>query len=140
MTRPAPPARRRIAVVDDEPDVLTFLRLALEDAGYEVLASSSPVSVIPELLAFSPDLVCLDLLMPERMGLSLFVEIRRTAALRQVPVVILSGLAGASRPLEGLAFDDETEPPAAYLEKPVDLPALLALVRRLTADAREASQ
>jgi DNA-binding response OmpR family regulator len=140
MTLPAPPARRRIAVVDDERDVLTFLQLALEDAGYEVLTSSSPVSVIPDLLAFSPDLICLDLLMPERMGLSLFVEIRRTAALRHVPVVILSGLAGTSRPLDGLDLDDTTEPPAAYLEKPVDLPGLLALVRRLTADASEASR
>ena len=137
MTLAAHP-RPRIAVIDDERDVLTFLRLALEDEGFEVLASSTPTSVLPELQAFAPHLICLDLLMPERGGLSLFVEIRRLPALRSVPVVILSGLAGASRPLDGLDLDDDVIPPAAYLEKPVDLAGLLAIVRRLVTAEAEA--
>jgi DNA-binding response OmpR family regulator len=136
MTGDAGP-RPRIAVIDDEADVLTFLRLALDDAGFEVLASSSPNEVLPELRSFLPDLICLDLLMPERMGLSLFLEIRRMPALRLVPVVILSGLTGASRPLDGLELEDGVAPPAAYLEKPVDLADLISTARRLLATRTE---
>jgi two-component system, OmpR family, KDP operon response regulator KdpE len=137
MTSPTPP-RPRIAVIDDEADVLTFLRLALEDSGFDVLASSSPNEVLPELRSFAPDLICLDLLMPERMGLSLFLEIRRIPALSRVPVVILSGLSGTSRPLDGLDLDEGVVPPAGYIEKPVELGVLLATVRRLVAAQSEA--
>lgn len=139
MTLTAAP-RTRIAVIDDERDVLTFLQLALEDAGYEVLASSAPVTVLSELQVFAPDLICLDLLMPERMGLSLFLEIRRMPALRRVPVVILSGLASASRPLDGLDLDEGVVPPAAYIEKPIDLAGLLSTMRHLLAAETEAQR
>jgi DNA-binding response OmpR family regulator len=131
--------RPHVAVIDDEADVLTFLRLALDDAGFDVLASSSPTEVLDELRSFRPDLICLDLLMPERMGLSLFVEIRKTPGLEEVPVVILSGLAGSTRPLDGLDLAGDVEPPVAYFEKPVELGAFLAAVRRLTGAPVEVS-
>ncbi|MFZ5785335.1 MAG: response regulator, partial [Acidobacteriota bacterium] len=120
----APGRRPRVAVIDDEPDVLTFLRLALEDAGFEVLTSGSPAEVLSELASFGADVICLDLLMPERMGLSLFVEIRRTPSMARVPVVILSGLAGDA--LAALDTFGDLLPPAFCFEKPVDLGAFVA--------------
>lgn len=132
MSRPNPLERPRVAVVDDEEDVLTFLRLALEDQGFEVLASDRPLDAVPLIRDFKPDLVCLDLLMPEQMGSSLFVEIRRDPALAEVPIVILTGLnardalAKATGPVGGV------RPPDRYLEKPVDLGAFLRAVAELT--------
>ncbi len=127
----APTPRPRVAVIDDEPDVLTFLRLALEDAGFDVLTSGSPVDVLPDLETFAPDVICLDLLMPERMGLSLFVEIRRVPSMERVPVVILSGLAGVGDVLAMLNTAGDQLPPACCFDKPVDIGPFVARLRAL---------
>ena len=124
--------RPRVAVVDDEEDVLTFLRLALEDQGFEVLASDRPLDAVPLLHAFKPDLVCLDLLMPEQMGSSLFVEIRRDPALAKVPIVILTGLNARDALAKVTGTVGGVHPPDRYLEKPVDLGAFLRAVAELT--------
>lgn len=129
--------QRRVAVIDDEPDVLTYLRLALEDAGHAVLASSAPAEVLPALRSFAPDLICLDMLMPERMGLSLFVDIRRTPSLARVPVVILSGMAGVRDALDALPAEGDLVPPARYLEKPVEIGPFIATVGELLAGRKE---
>jgi DNA-binding response OmpR family regulator len=127
----APARKPRVAVIDDEPDVLTFLRLALEDAGFDVLISGSPAQVLTDLESFGPDVICLDLLMPERMGLSLFVEIRRTPSMERVPVVILSGLAGAGETLAALNTAGDLLPPAFCFEKPVDIGTFVARLQQL---------
>jgi DNA-binding response OmpR family regulator len=121
-------SRPRVALVDDETDVLTFLRLALEDQGYEVLASDQPATAVDGLRAFRPDLICLDLLMPEQMGASLYVDIRRDPALGGTPVLILSGL-NAREMLAEILRAGSVPPPAGYIEKPVELPDFLAAVR-----------
>ncbi len=137
MSVPAPP-RPRVAVIDDEPDVSTFLQLALEDAGFDVLVSNTPVSVLQGLRAFAPHVICLDVVMPERLGPSLLTDIRRTEELREVPVVILSGLPDGARTLDGLDSGGGGPPPAAFLEKPIDAAALVLTVRRLLAGGSRA--
>ncbi len=123
--KPSLPAPR-VAVVDDEEDVLTFVRIALEDAGFTVQALDRPTEAIGALEVFRPHLILLDLLMPEQMGVSLYAELRQNPVLRHVPVIILSGLNAR-----------DTLPEAAgYLEKPVDAAALLHAVRRVLPDPR----
>jgi DNA-binding response OmpR family regulator len=123
-------ARPRVAVIDDEEDVLTFVRLLLEDAGFEVLTCDRPTEALPALASFAPDLVCLDLLMPEQLGWSLFAELRRDPALARVPVIILSGC-DASAELEHARSLGRGGAEVAYLEKPVEPEALLTMAGRL---------
>lgn len=121
--------RPRVAVVDDEPDVLMFLRLALNDRGFDVLTLDRVAGALSALHAFVPDAVCLDLLMPERTGLSLLVEIRKDPNLARVPVLILSALNARDELLATLRREGLGPEPAAFVEKPLDLESLVRALR-----------
>jgi twitching motility two-component system response regulator PilH len=120
-----------VAIVDDEVDVTTFLGLALEDAGFSVVTTNEPANALPLLRRHRPDLICLDLLMPEKMGTSLFVEIRRDRLLAPVPIVILSGLNARDEIDQMLADRQGLSPPTDYLEKPPEPETLIGLIRRI---------
>lgn len=129
MSRTRHPGPPRVAIVDDEKDVLTFLCFALEDAGFEVLACDQPTKAVDLVARFEPDLVCLDLLMPERMGTSLYAAMRRNPGLASVPVLILSGLNSRDELIQIFSREGNLRPPVAFLEKPVDTAHLLEAVR-----------
>jgi len=127
----------RVAVIDDEEDVLAFLEIVFQDRGYEVLALSQSTGAVALLAEFRPDLVCLDLLMPEQMGVSLFAELRSRPELREVPVIVLSGITERDG-MASIAWERGLgPPPAAYLEKPLDIARVIATVARLLAPAGE---
>jgi two-component system phosphate regulon response regulator PhoB len=124
-----PPANRpKIAVIDDEPDVLDYVCVALDDHGYATCRLNDAKAAIDVILSERPDLVCLDLLMPERTGLALSREMCRRPETREMPVLIITGLsieAEMDRLLNGLPR------PAAVLEKPIELKRLLQTVHAL---------
>jgi CheY-like chemotaxis protein len=127
-------ASQLVAIVDDEEDITTFLRVALEDHGYRVLAVNDARDALDRLAVAQPDVVLLDLLMPQVTGVSLYARIVGHPRLKQVPVVILSGLA---RREEHVAFfrQDGVPLPAAFVDKPVDVDEVLATIRRVTTAA-----
>lgn len=122
---------RRVAIVDDEEDITTFLRLALEDAGFVVATSNIADQAHALLRAFRPDLICLDLLMPGRTGASLYLEMREDPELAAVPVLILSGLDAREELAALLAREANVPPPAGYVEKPVAAEGFVHAVRAL---------
>ena len=80
--------RKRVLVVDDDPQTLRYVRHALEDAGINAVVTADPHEV-PSLIETSrPHLVLLDLLLPETDGIALIKNIR---ALRDLPVILISG-------------------------------------------------
>jgi DNA-binding response OmpR family regulator len=126
----------RVAIVDDEQDVLTFLRLVLEDAGCLVLTCRHPASALERVAEFRPHLICLDLLMPERTGVSLYVETRHDARLADVPVLILSGLNARDALIDLLHREGDIPPPAGYIEKPVEAERFLEAARAALGSSR----
>ncbi len=120
-----------VAIIDDELDVTTFLQLALEDQGFEVQTISDSAIALGQLTRRPPDLICLDLLMPRYTGLSLYREIVRDPDLRHCPVVIVSGLTGSDGLAGMLRQAGDLPPPAAFLEKPLDLTQLIRVVTGL---------
>jgi DNA-binding response OmpR family regulator len=135
MSEPRPGQPPLVALVDDEEDITTFLAIALEDAGYRVVATNESAVALALLRERRPDLICLDLLMPERMGASLYLQIRRAEELAAVPVLILSGLGTRDDLRELLARTGDVPPPTGYIEKPVDREDFLSAVERALADA-----
>jgi CheY-like chemotaxis protein len=130
--------RKRIALIDDDLDVLTYLAFALEDHGFEALPASDSEKGLEMIRAAVPDLICLDLLMPRRTGLALYRALREDPRLRAIPVVILTGLSLPGALEEILAPPGEGRkipPPQAVIEKPVQLSSFLETVRALTAAA-----
>lgn len=120
-----------VAIVDDEEDITTYLQVALEDAGYCVVATTDAAGALALLGRSRPDLICLDLLMPEQTGLSLYASIVEHEQLSDVPIVILSGLTNREGLPEMLKQANGLPEPAAFIEKPVDIEQFLRTVRQL---------
>ncbi len=129
-------SRRKILVVDDEPDAVEFVKVALEEAGYEVAGASNADEGLAAARANPPDLIILDVQMPGKDGFTAFTEIQADPQLKAIPVVMLTGVGERL----GLSFSSEDmgeylgEEPAAYVEKPVDPEALQETVRSLLAE------
>ncbi len=122
-------AGRKILVVDDEPDILTFFSTVLEDNGATVIQASDGDEAIEKVRQEKPDLVTLDLNMPGKDGGQVFEFIRKDEELAETPVCIVTG-----RPeLRRLIYDRPVPPPEGYLDKPVDEETLLRNVRKILA-------
>lgn len=114
----------RILVVDDEPQIVRFLKPALGAAGYEVVTAASANEAIRLSATQSPDAMLLDLGLPDKDGKEVIREVR---AFSQVPIIVLS------------ARDRETEKISAldlgaddYMNKPFGIGELLARIRAVT--------
>ncbi len=113
---------RRILVVDDEPDIRQTLKEILEDEGYHVELAGNGLQARQRFHDQRPDLVLLDIWMPDVDGITLLEEWRRQAP---VPVVVMSGHGTVDTAVEATrlgAFD--------YLEKPLSIARLLATLER----------
>ena len=126
---------KKIVIVDDEPDVVMFLQAALEDNGYIALTASGAAEGLELIKQTMPDLVCLDVLMPKESGISLFRKLRTDSKLKEIPVIINSGLSFTKdiEPMEFLKLEngDVLEEPEGYIEKPVNVDRLLYIVRKV---------
>ncbi len=120
-----------VLVIDDEPDVQTYLATLLEKEGYTVATAGDGEEGFTTALATKPNLIFLDIMMPKKTGIMLYRRIRKEPALEKVPIVILTGL---SQYKTFFAQDFEQIPhPEAFVEKPPRPEELLELARRLTA-------
>ena len=87
--------KKRILVVDDEADIVEFLTQLLEDNGYEVVAAYDGVQGMEMVKKSQPDLILLDLQMPEETGTGLYRKLHNKKEYKDIPVIVLSGLAGS---------------------------------------------
>jgi len=111
----------RILVVDDEPDVVSFLARLLGDQGYTVTTASSAVDALALCEQQQPHLILLDLPMPYESGTDLFRKLHDRKDLQKIPVIVVSGLAGRK-----LAVSRAVP----VIDKPIDEERLLAEVKR----------
>jgi len=125
--------REKILLVDDDPDILDAISMILESQGYQVVTARDGVEGLTNLKAEKPDLMILDLLMPNMDGFAVCKELQdpRWAKYRDIPILILTSVREeASRrryELEtGLELDVDD-----YVEKPVSPDILLERVGRL---------
>jgi CheY-like chemotaxis protein len=117
----------KILVADDEPDNQTFLILALEHVGHEVVSAEDGEEAIRLALSEAPDLILMDVRMPNLDGYEACQRIRATPALQHVPVVLLS-VRGSEAVQRGYAAG-ATE----YVVKPFALEKLLERVTEILA-------
>jgi two-component system, OmpR family, response regulator len=83
--------KKRILVVDDEASFTRLLKLNLEDTGaYEVHVENAAAPALPAARRFKPDLILLDVMMPEMDGGTLALRLRESPALEKVPIVFLT--------------------------------------------------
>lgn len=85
----------KILVIDDEPDVLTLMEARLKSAGFEVITALGPKEGLIRIKEHSPELIILDVLMPQMTGYDLVRELKTFPEnLRKIPVIVTSGRRG----------------------------------------------
>jgi CheY-like chemotaxis protein len=101
----------RVLVVDDEADVRRFLTAVLQQRGHETLTAADGREAFDIVVRERPDLVILDLQMPNQTGTDFYRRLTKDKELRNTPVIVVSGLAGRH-----LALKE----PVAVFDKPID--------------------
>ncbi|MFH0900244.1 MAG: response regulator [Pseudomonadota bacterium] len=125
------PSDYLILVVDDEEDILAYLRAALEDVGFRVATAASGQEALDRARSERPDFVSLDLVMPGGSGIAFLHELRRSREWISIPVMVVTGHARdelGKAELENALDGKLLCGPHAYLEKPVAPNAYVAAV------------
>jgi len=119
---------KKILVVDDEPDQLLFLSTVLEDNGASVVQARDGEEALVMARREKPDLITLDLGMPRKSGVDVFIELRNDVELMHTPICIITG-----RPeLRKYIYErKEARPPEGYLNKPVNEETVLRSLRKI---------
>jgi two-component system KDP operon response regulator KdpE len=114
----------KILIADDDPQIIRALRVTLGARGYDILTAADGREALEQAVAQQPDLVMLDLGMPQLNGIEVIESLR---AWSRVPVLVVSGRTGAADKVEALdaGADD-------YVTKPFSFEELLARIRALT--------
>ena len=112
--------KKRILVVDDEPDMVDMLRTALETASYNVLKAFDGQQAVERAKADKPDAIILDLMMPGKDGYAACKEIKKDAETASIPVLVLTGIGqhlSSTKYARDMGLQLESED---FIEKPVD--------------------
>ncbi len=113
--------RRRILVVDDEPRMIHFIRLNLEHDGFEVYEATSGIKTLDQLRDQLPDLILLDVMMPDIDG---FETLRLIREISNVPVIMLTAKGDEDDRIQGLELGADD-----YITKPFSPRELVSRVR-----------
>ena len=129
--------KKKVLVVDDDPDVRLFSVTVLEENGYEALEATNGEEGMRLIQGQKPNLVILDVLMPRESGIRLYRHIKGDPKFANIPVIILSGITRKSFLRSQKALTEfggaEVPEPEAYLEKPVEPEELAAAIRSVLA-------
>ena len=103
----------RVLVVDDESDVTELLQYRLEQEGYRVATINNPLACIAKVHEFEPDLMLLDIMMPDLSGIQLCRIVRADPSMKDIPIIFLSARGEVEDRIKGLEAGAED-----YLSKP----------------------
>ena len=119
-------SEHRILVVDDESDVNELLEYKLEQKGYRVATLNDPLDFIVKVREFEPDLMLLDIMMPELSGIQLCRIVRADPSMKDIPVIFLSARGEVEDRIKGLEAGAED-----YLSKPFSINELLLRISKM---------
>lgn len=121
--------KKTILIIDDEPDVRTFLKSLLTDHGYTTVEAADGVEGMKQAREASPDLITLDITMPEQSGVKSYRQLKDDAGLAKIPVIIITAVGD---PMEHFLKTRKQVPnPEGFMAKPIDQVRLLQMIADL---------
>jgi CheY-like chemotaxis protein len=114
----------KVLVVDDDPEIVTFLSTLLELEGIESSVATSAAAALEQLQQGAPDLVLLDIAMPDRDGIDLCKELKSDPRTAEVPVFVVSARPGKDVVERALAAGAEE-----FIRKPFENAELISRIR-----------
>ncbi len=144
---------KKVLVVDDDEKTVKFLTAALEENGYEAIGAYNGKEGLEKIQNEKPDLAILDVMMPKKTGFVLFKQLRRDENLKNMPVIMLTGVAEVLEDLDEDSDDTHERPydslreamrksikdmrdeglvkPDLFIDKPIDPELVIEKVREL---------
>ncbi len=126
--------QKTVLVVEDELDMRFFLKTLLETSGYRPVIAKNGSDGMAKAKENPPDLILLDVMMPEQGGAIMYRDLKSDVALKKIPVIILSAVSRSTfeHYLKMLALKsaDKVPAPDAYVEKPPDPRNLLRIIQQ----------
>lgn len=117
-------AQHTILAVDDEMDVLLIVKTALECEGYKVITASNGFEALAAAEDQKPDLIVLDIMMPEMNGFEVLDNLRKNDSTLNIPVIMLTGVSEMVKKKEAL-----DKGITYYINKPFDYQQLISKVK-----------
>lgn len=105
--------RKKVLIVEDDTDLLEILRLSLKSAGFSIATAKNGIEALKKARTLLPDLILLDLVLPELDGFAVCETLRKDRVTASVPIIVVSGLASEFTRLAGFesgATDYVTKP------------------------------
>ena len=124
---------KKVLIVDDEPEVHEFIKVALREGGYAFLSAMDGQAGLDTARQEAPDLIILDVQMPKKDGFQVFGELGKDENTQSIPVIMLTGVTERT----GIKFDQDAmgefygKEPDAYIDKPVDPDILKQVATKL---------
>ncbi len=118
--------KKKVLVIDDEPDILDLAQIALESGGFEVVVASSGEEALPLITKKNPDLLLIDVILPGISGLELCRRLKRDPATHLMKIILFTAL--------GTEVDmmlEKRDKADGYLSKPFSNKDLVGMVNRL---------
>ena len=144
---------KKVLVVDDDVNTVKFLTAALEENGYEAVKAHNGQEGMEKIESEKPNLVLLDVMMPKKTGFVLFKQLRRSEKYKDLPVIMLTGVAEVLEDLDSQSEDTEERPydslreamrqriremreeglvkPDMFIDKPIDPELVISKVKEL---------
>ena len=128
---------KKILIIEDEPDVASYLDMVLRDAGYTTEIATDGAEAMAKVRSERPDLVTLDISMPKASGTRFYKELKTDHELASVPVVIVTAVTGYGGDPYGyekfISHRRIVPPPEGFFPKPIDPKELVAKIREILA-------
>ena len=122
--------KKTILIIDDEPDTLTYFVNLFEDNGYNTITAENGDEAVAKVRDNPPDLITLDITMPEMSGVKFYRTLRGDEKRKSIPIIIVTGVDDSFK--QFISSRKQVPPPDGYLSKPIDEEELLSLVKKLT--------
>ena len=131
----------KVLIVDDEADVIKYLTVVLKSNGFLPYAVNSVKEANAEVGKIKPDLICLDIMMPEETGLSFYARLKRDKKFRDIPVIIISGVVQSGEfDFRKHLSDNFVPPPEHFMEKPINVEKFLETITQLISSKRSSGK
>jgi two-component system alkaline phosphatase synthesis response regulator PhoP len=122
---------KKILLVDDEEDILEFLKYNLEQENFEVITSTNGKDALKKI-TLHPDLIVLDIMMPEMDGFEVYELIKQNKEYQSIPIIFLTAKSGETDEIKGLNLGASD-----YIQKPISPKKLVA---RIKSNLRKSSE
>jgi len=124
--------KKKILIVDDEQDVLAYFEAVFQDSGYDTVLARDGFEGFELAKSEKPDLITLDITMPEQSGIKTYYQFKEHSALKEIPVIIITATDESYKNFLNELNGFST--PEVFLSKPIDPEELLKVVADILFD------